>query len=102
MKTRGDTMKSDQVANFRGKALAAFAALCCFLAAAPHARAAGMLVADGGFGGALEVKEHEVNVVVNNGVAVTTVTQLFQNTEDRQLEALYTFPVPKGASVANF
>src|SRR3982751_1283081 len=30
------------------------------------------------------------------------VTQVFQNTENRQVEALYTFPVPKGASVANF
>ena len=30
------------------------------------------------------------------------MTQVFQNTEDRQVEALYTFPVPKGASVANF
>jgi len=35
-------------------------------------------------------------------VAVTEVTQVFRNTENRQLEALYTFPVPKGASVANF
>src|SRR5262249_25624746 len=36
------------------------------------------------------------------GVAVTRVDQVFRNLEDRQLEALYTFPVPKGASVANF
>ena len=84
------------------KALAAMIAFCCFTAAVPNARAAGLLVADGGFGGALEIKEHEVNVIVNNGVAVTTVTQVFQNTENRQVEALYTFPVPKGGSVANF
>lgn len=63
---------------------------------------AGLLVADGGFGGVLEIKEHEVNVTINNGVAVTKVTQVFHNTESRQVEALYTFPVPKGASVANF
>src|SRR5205085_987264 len=37
-----------------------------------------------------------------NGIAVTEVTQVFQNLEDRQVEALYTFPVPRGASVANF
>src|SRR5688500_9605781 len=71
-------------------------------AGARDARAAGMLVADGGLGGVLEIKDHDVRVTVNNGVAVTTVTQVFQNTEDRQVEALYTFPVPKGASVANF
>ena len=82
-------------------ALAPLVALCLALAPA-SARAAGLLISDSGFGGALEVKEHEVNVVVNNGVAVTTVTQVFRNTEDRQVEALYTFPVPKGASVSNF
>jgi len=59
-------------------------------------------VADGGFGGVLEVESHEVTVTVNNGIAVTEVKQEFRNTEDRQVEALYTFPVPKGASVANF
>ena len=39
---------------------------------------------------------------INSGVAVTRVTQVFRNTEARQVEALYTFPVPRGASVANF
>jgi Ca-activated chloride channel family protein len=66
------------------------------------AHAAGLLIADGGFGGVLEIKEHNVQVTINNGVAVTKVTQVFHNTEKRQVEALYTFPVPKGASVANF
>src|ERR1043165_5145980 len=64
--------------------------------------AAGRLIADGGQGGVLEVKEHDVHVTLNNGIAVTKVTQVFHNTEKRQVEALYTFPVPKGASVANF
>jgi Ca-activated chloride channel family protein len=68
----------------------------------PPTRAAGLLIADGGLGGVLEIKEHEVHVTINNGVAVTKVTQVFHNTEKRQVEALYTFPVPKAASVANF
>src|SRR4051812_23273708 len=67
-----------------------------------RARAAGLLVADGGLGGALDLKEQSVKVIVNNGVAVTNVPQVFLNTENRQVEALYTFPVPRGASVANF
>ena len=66
------------------------------------AHGAGMLVADGGFGGTLEIKEHTVDVTINNGIAVTRVTQVFQNMENRQVEALYTFPVPAKASVANF
>src|SRR6266540_2670925 len=64
--------------------------------------AAGLLIAEGGWGGVLEVKEHAVHVTLNNGVAVTQVTQVFRNSENRQVEALYTFPVPKGASVASF
>ncbi len=63
---------------------------------------AGLLVADGGFGGLLEIEEHVVIVTINNGIAVTEVTQVFRNTEQREVEALYTFPVPRDASVANF
>lgn len=69
---------------------------------APAAHAAGLLIANGGFGGVLEIREHDVRVTINNGVAVTQVEQVFRNTEDRTLEALYAFPVPKGASVADF
>jgi Ca-activated chloride channel homolog len=65
-------------------------------------QAAGLLIADGGFGGVLAIEEHSVKVTVNNGIAVTEVTQVFRNTENRPVEALYTFPVPKGATVANF
>lgn len=81
--------------------VAAAGLLICIASAVP-AGAAGLLVADGGFGGRLEMKEQDVRVVVNNGVAVTEVTQVFVNQEDRIVEALYTFPVPKQASVANF
>lgn len=66
------------------------------------AKAAGLLVADGGSGGTLEIVEHDVQVTINNGIAVTNVSQVFLNKENRQVEALYTFPVPKGASVSNF
>jgi Ca-activated chloride channel family protein len=64
--------------------------------------AAGLLIADGGFGGELEIQSQDIDVVINNGIAVTTVTQEFKNLENRQVEALYTFPVPKEASVSNF
>ncbi|MGC3971684.1 MAG: VIT domain-containing protein [Pirellulales bacterium] len=74
----------------------------CLATAAADARAAGMLVADGGFGGVLEIKEHAARVTINNGIAVTEVDQTFVNTEKRIVEALYIFPVPKGASVSNF
>lgn len=73
-------------------------ALCC----STSASAAGLLVADGGLGGVLAIERHEVQVTVNNGIAVTEVTQVFRNTEQRVVEALYTFPVPRGASVSGF
>jgi Ca-activated chloride channel family protein len=84
------------------KQLPVFLTLLLVATASPMAQAAGLLIADGGFGGVLEIEEHAVEVTINNGIAVTQVTQVFRNTERRQVEALYTFPVPKGASVANF
>lgn len=68
----------------------------------PPVEASGLLIADGGLGGALEVKEHDVRVTINNGIAVTEIHQVFQNAENRVVEALYTFPVPNQASVAGF
>lgn len=82
--------------------LIAFLLALVSLFAGKPANAAGLLIADGGFGGVLEIKEHDVKVTINNGIAVTEVTQVFHNTESRQVEALYTFPVPKNASVSNF
>jgi Ca-activated chloride channel family protein len=66
------------------------------------ANAGGLLIADGGLGGVLEIKQQDVSVVINNGIAVTEIKQVFLNTENRMVEALYTFPVPNGASVSNF
>jgi Ca-activated chloride channel family protein len=82
---------------------AALLALALALSLSPaEVRAAGLLLADGGFGGALDIEEHSVRVTINNGIAVTETTQVFRNRENRQVEALYVFPVPKGASVADF
>ena len=85
-----------------GPAAVVLLAAGLLLAAGREARAAGLLISDGGLGGTLDIDEHTVRVTINNGIAVTEVTQVFHNTENRQVEALYLFPVPKGASVANF
>jgi Ca-activated chloride channel family protein len=83
--------------------LSALTAIVALTAASPPtAAAAGLLVADGGFGGVLEIKEQDVQVTINNSIAVTQIDQVFVNTENRQVEALYTFPVPREASVSNF
>jgi len=93
---------TNEIGRFRLLACGALGALLSLVPAATPARAAGLLIADGGFGGVLEIEEHSVAVTIDNGIAVTEVTQVFRNTESRVVEALYTFPVPKGASVSNF
>src|SRR5437870_110377 len=50
----------------------------------------------------LAMVNHRVNIAIEDQVAVTTIEQTFRNHTDRQLEATYIFPVPKGASVNKF
>jgi len=50
----------------------------------------------------LAMLNHHVNVSIDDQVAVTRIEQTFRNHTDRQLEATYVFPVPKGASVRKF
>ena len=50
----------------------------------------------------LAMLNHKVTITIDDQVAVTRVEQTFRNHTDRQLEATYVFPVPKGASVNKF
>jgi Ca-activated chloride channel family protein len=50
----------------------------------------------------LAMLNHQVTIAIDDQVAVTRVEQTFRNHTDRQLEATYVFPVPKGASVRKF
>jgi Ca-activated chloride channel family protein len=50
----------------------------------------------------LAMLNHHVTVTIDNQVAATRVEQTFRNHTDRQLEATYLFPVPKGAAVDRF
>src|SRR6266851_3578069 len=76
--------------------------LAVLLMAAPQARAAGLLVPTEKKLPPLAMLNHQVKIAINDQVAVTTVEQTFRNHTDRQLEATYIFPVPKGASVNKF
>lgn len=68
---------------------------------ATWASAAGLLVPTGS-NRSLSIDSQQVAVRIDNGIAVTTVTQVFKNDAPQPLEALYTFPVPREASVSNF
>src|SRR3984957_3367458 len=50
----------------------------------------------------LAMLNHKVSIAIEDQVAVTRVEQTFRNHTDRQLEATYIFPVPKGATVNKF
>src|SRR6476469_3972297 len=50
----------------------------------------------------LAMLNHKVTIAIEDQVAVTRVEQTFRNHTDRDLEATYIFPVPKGASVDKF
>jgi len=63
---------------------------------------AGLLTPVDGSLPALEIKSHEVQVVIEDGYAVTQVEQVFSNPNGEDLEAIYSFPVPKAGSVAEF
>lgn len=51
---------------------------------------------------ALEIKEHHVTVVIEDGYAVTSVEQVFSNNNAVELEAIYSFPIPEKAAVSEF
>lgn len=50
----------------------------------------------------LEIRQHHVNVTIENGYAVTSVEQTFFNPHAQDLEAIYSFPVPEKAAVGEF
>ena len=46
------------------------------------------------------IRSHTVDVLINNGFSRTTVDQVFFNSGTSDLEAVYSFPVPKQASLS--
>lgn len=80
------------------QACALFAALLLSI----QAQAAGLLTPSDGSLPALDLKEQHVQVVVEDGYAVTTVEQVFHNPHGKDLEAVYSFPVPEHGAVGEF
>src|SRR5438132_4071300 len=76
--------------------------LMLVLACAGSARAHGLLIPEEKTIPPLAMVNHRVAIAIEDQVAVTKVEQTFRNHTDRQLEATYIFPVPKGASVNHF
>jgi Ca-activated chloride channel family protein len=66
------------------------------------ANGAGLLTPAEGSLSPLAIKDHHVEVVIEDGYAITTVDQVFHNPHSRDLEAYYSFPVPEKGAVAEF
>ena len=73
-------------------------ATALFAAATVHG--AGLLKPIGALDSGASIKSHRVDVVINNGFAQTTVDQVFVNHADQDYEAIYSFPLPKEASLS--
>ena len=65
------------------------------------ADAAGLLTPKGQ-SSSLDILDHKVKVVVDDGYVVTEIDQVFVNTSINDVEAVYSFPVPSHAAVAEF
>ncbi len=78
------------------------AVLFLFACGAGSASASGILIPTEKKLPPLAMLNHQVSIAIEDQVAVTKVEQTFRNHTDRQLEATYIFPVPKGASVRKF
>jgi Ca-activated chloride channel family protein len=70
------------------------------LIAVPALFAAGTLTAVTSGNAPIQIKGHVVNVVIDNGFARTEVLQTFFNPNEKDVEAVYGFPVPASASLA--
>lgn len=72
------------------------------LAVAAPAFAQGIVIPDDPNVPPLSLVNHRVKVDIDRQGATTTVEQVFLNNTDRQLEAQYVFPIPRGAAMSRF
>lgn len=68
---------------------------------AGSASAAGLLIPKGQ-SSSLAIRDHDVRVVVEDGYVITEVEQVFANSGSQAFDAVYSFPVPDHAAVAEF
>ena len=100
---KGEQGKDEQARYFGKRAITRMLVLAMVLGAIciSPCFAAGLLKpVEGGDENDVYMKSHDVNVVINNGFARTEVDQVFANEGGTDLHAIYTFPVPKEASLS--
>ena len=85
----------------KSKCYATLIAVVLIMFGAGTANSAGLLTPKGQ-SGSLEIREHKVKVVVEDGYVITEIDQVFINASANDVEAVYSFPVPSHAAVAEF
>lgn len=75
--------------------------LAWFLVAMP-VFGAGMLIPKDQDIGPLAIKHQRVEIKIKDGVASTHIEQVFHNSANRDLEAVYIFPLPENAAISDF
>ncbi len=63
-------------------------------------QAAGILKTVNGVSSTVDIISHKVNVVIEASYAITTVDQVFYNSGNQDVEAIYSFPIPEKAAVS--
>ncbi len=86
---------------FKKVLVASFFTLGLYLAPC-DAEAAGILTVNGSPGAPIQIKDHHLNLVIDNGFAQVEAVQTFFNPNGQDLEAVYSFPVPESASLSEF
>ncbi len=74
--------------------------LFLMLVSIPTVSGAGLLKPVSGSESRIKMKSHHVDVTINNGFSRTEVDQVFINNGRKDLEAVYSFPVPVNASLS--
>ena len=64
--------------------------------------ASGMLIPKDRSLAPMAIKHQRVNIEIKDGVATANIEQVFKNNVNRDLEAIYVFPLPENASIADF
>lgn len=93
-------MKTDRNSSSLVTTIISVVAFFLILAVFGKSQAAGLLKPKTGDSSAIAIKSHDVSVVINNGFSKTEVDQVFTNSGDDDLEAIYSFPLPRQASLS--
>lgn len=94
-------LRGGEIRSRRGSMLdVLFAVVAAAGAVVADAHGAGTLTPKSSSAPPIEIRDHHLAVVINNGFSRSEVTQTFFNPGTADVEAIYAFPVPRSASLS--